>query len=73
MEYHKTKDVLHVMQVLGHRNIQNTLIYTHLVSFESNDFHVATAKTINEAKQLVESGFEYVTDMEDVKLFRKRK
>ena len=26
MEYHKTKDILHVMRMLGHRNIQNTLI-----------------------------------------------
>jgi integrase len=26
MEYHKTKDILHVMRLLGHRNIQNTLI-----------------------------------------------
>lgn len=32
MEYHKTKDILHVMQLLGHRNIKNTLIYTQLVN-----------------------------------------
>ncbi|MEM3766694.1 MAG: site-specific integrase [Candidatus Bathyarchaeia archaeon] len=31
MEYHKTKDILHVMQILGHRNIKNTLVYTQLV------------------------------------------
>jgi integrase len=29
MEYQKTKDILHVMRILGHRNIQNTLVYTH--------------------------------------------
>lgn len=28
MEYHKTKDILHVKQVLGHKNIKNTLVYT---------------------------------------------
>ncbi|MGC8999358.1 MAG: tyrosine-type recombinase/integrase, partial [Candidatus Bathyarchaeia archaeon] len=27
MEYHKTKDIIHVKELLGHRNIQNTLIY----------------------------------------------
>jgi integrase len=27
-EYHKTKDILYVMQLLGHKNIKNTLIYT---------------------------------------------
>lgn len=30
-------------------------------------------RTVDEAKALIESGFEYVTDMQDVKLFRKRK
>ncbi|MEM2419860.1 MAG: site-specific integrase, partial [Candidatus Bathyarchaeia archaeon] len=33
MEYHKTKDILYVMKVLGHKRIQNTLIYTQLVNF----------------------------------------
>jgi integrase len=72
-EYAKTKDMLHVMKMLGHKNIQNTLLYTQLISFESDDFHSATAKTIQEAQKLVETGFEYVTDFDGVKLFRKRK
>jgi integrase len=57
MEYHKTKDILHVMQMLGHRNIQTTLVYTHLVSFEGDEFHSAVAETIEEVKKLVEAGF----------------
>lgn len=73
MEYHKTKDILHVMSVLEHKSIQNTLIYTQLLNFENEEHHSATAKTIEEAKQLIESGFEYVTGLEGVKLFRKRK
>jgi len=74
MEYQKTKDILHVMQLLGHRNIQNTLIYTQLVNFESSDYYSATAQTCEEAKQLVEQGFEYVcTTPENIMLFRKRK
>ena len=73
MEYHKTKDLLHVMKLLGHRNIQSTLVYTRLTNFESDEYHAATAKTLEEAKQIVESGFEYVCAMEDYKLFRKRK
>ncbi len=36
-EYHRTKDILHVMQLLGHKNIRNTLVYTHLVTFETED------------------------------------
>jgi hypothetical protein len=50
------------------------LIYTQLVgSDEDNEFHSATAKTIDEAKALIEQGFEYVTEIDGTKLFRKRK
>jgi len=73
MEYHKTKDLLHVMQLLGHRNIKNTLIYTQLVNFENDDYHSATAKTIEEASKLVEAGFDYVCTYNNIMLFRKRK
>lgn len=73
MEYAKTKDILHVMKMLGHRNIQNTLIYTQLVNFESDENHSATATTVEEARKLIEAGFTFVCDMEGVKLFGKRK
>lgn len=73
MEYHKTKDILHVKQMLGHRNIQSTLLYTQLVTFESDDFHVRVAKNLEEDKELVEAGFEYVTEREGAKIYRKRK
>jgi integrase len=72
-EYHRTKDILHVMQLLGHKNIQNTLVYTHLVNFGSEDYVCKIAKTIQEAKSLIEEGFEFVTAFQDAKLFRKRK
>jgi len=32
-EYHKTHDILHVMRLLGHKSIQNTLRYTQLVDW----------------------------------------
>jgi len=73
MEYHKTKDILYVMKMLGHRNIQNTLIYTQLITFESDEYHSAVAKTIDEARAMVEGGFHYVCTHNDVMLFRKRK
>jgi integrase len=72
-EYYRTKDILHVKQILGHKRIENTLIYTHLVHFESDDYLCKTAKTLLEATALIEAGFEYVTEMDGVKLFRKRK
>lgn len=72
--YHKTKDILLVKQRLGHKKIDNTLLYVQLADFESeDDFICRTASTVEEAKELIEAGSEFVTDMEDVKLFRKRK
>ncbi len=73
MEYHHTKDLLYVMKILGHRNIQTTLIYTQLVNFKSDEYTSKVATNVKEARKLIEAGFEYVTEMEDVKLFRKRK
>jgi integrase len=71
--YHQTKDILHVKWFLGHKRIENTLIYTHLINFESNEFVCKIAKAVEEASQLIESGFEYVTEIDGQKLFRKRK
>ncbi len=51
----------------------STMMYTHLVFFREDDFHSATAETVEEATKLVEAGFEYVCTYEDIKLFRKRK
>ena len=72
-EYNRTKDILHVKQLLGHRNINNTLVYTQLVSFKSDEYHVRTAKTLKEACELAEAGFEYFTTINYVQVFRKRK
>jgi integrase len=73
MEYAKTKDILHVMQLLGHKDIKTTLKYTQLIGFSSDEYMCRVAKTVEEATQLVEAGYEYVTELEGVKLFRKRK
>jgi len=73
MEYHKTKDILHVMKLLGHRSISNTLIYTHLVDFKDDEYISKVATTAKEACQLVEAGFEYVCKIDDSHIFRKRK
>jgi len=74
MEYAKTKDILHVMRLLGHKNINNTLIYTQLIDFESDEYHSAGACNVEEARKLIEAGFEYVcTTPENIMLFRKRK
>ena len=73
MLYHRTKDILFVKQQLGHKKIENTLIYTQLVNFESEDYTSAVAKNVNEAQKLIESGFEFVTTFDNIMLFKKRK
>jgi integrase len=72
-EYAKTKDILHVMRLLGHKNIKNTLVYTQLIEFKEDEFVCKVAKTVQEAAALIENGFEYVCAIDDTKLFRKRK
>ena len=57
LEYHKTKDILHVMQLLGHKNIRNTLVYTHLVNWESDEFISKVAASQKEITDLIETGF----------------
>jgi len=59
--------------LLEHKRLQKTEIYTHLIDFESQEYNSATPKTIDEARQLIETGFEYVFDIDSIKLFRKRK
>jgi len=50
------------------------LIYKQLVTFEDDDcICKATAENLKELTQLIETGYEYVCAMENVKLFRKRK
>jgi integrase/recombinase XerD len=72
-EYARTKDILHVMRQLGHHNIIHTLTYTHLVDFPSDEYVCKVATTIQEATTLIENGFDFVTEFQSAKLFRKRK
>lgn len=55
---------------MGHRNLKNTLVYTHLVNFKSDEYTVRIAETVQEACKLIEDGFEYVTEMDGAKIFR---
>jgi len=74
MEYHKTKDLLFVKSILGHKDLRTTLRYVQLLGDLGNDeFICKAAKTVNECSQLIETGFEYITEIEGTKLFRKRK
>jgi site-specific recombinase XerD len=75
-EYLKKGDIFHVQYLLGHRDIKSTLVYMHVAQAQLNnseEYICKVAKTIEEAQKLVELAFEYVMEMDSVKLFRKRK
>ena len=61
------------MRLLGHKDIKNTLKYTQLVNFRNDEYHCKVAATVKEASELIEAGFEYVTEIEGNRLFRKPK
>lgn len=77
MEYHKTRDILHVQELLRHRDLRNTLIYINLEKalFQNvdEDYHVKVAETLDEACKLLEVGFEYVCQKDSLMFFRNRK
>jgi len=61
------------MQFLGYRNIKTTLRYAQLIAFADDEYVCKIADNVDQAKQLIESGFDYVTNIDERKLFRKRK
>jgi integrase len=76
MLYHKTKDILLVKQKLGHKSINTTLVYIDLEATLYNtkdEYTHKVAKNLDEACKAIDSGFEYITEMDGLKLFRKRK
>jgi len=75
MQYHRAKDILHVKRLLGYKKLENTEIYTHLINFESDEWHVATAEALEDEIKLIEAGFEYVrySKKDKVAIYRKRK
>lgn len=74
MEYHKTRDLLHVKARLGHKDLRTTLRYTQLIeTLENDEYHCKTATNIKDATSLIETGFEYIAEKDGTMLFRKRK
>ena len=76
MLYHLYRSEYYVMQQLGHRKIENTLLYIQLEEalFQGTvDYISKVAKTENEVCKLIEDGFEFVCDFQGHKVFRKRK
>ncbi len=78
MLYAKTKDILLVKQQLGHKRIEHTLIYTHLINFANDEYisrtvQLGTPTTLKEICELAEAGFTKFTEIDGYQIFRKSK
>jgi len=74
--FNETKSLPLVKEKLGHRNINSTMVYTHIVEFdeESQNYHHATAKDEKQAGELIDNGWTYIcTTPQNIMMFRKRK
>ena len=66
-------NVLTVQKLLRHKQIQNTMKYIHMINFKEDEFEVATATNVEEAKKILAVGFNYVTEKDGIMLFRRPK
>ena len=77
MLYHQKPDIDYVKQFLGHKSLKNTEIYINIAHtlFESasDEFIVKVVDKPEEVKVLLEVGFEWVGQKENLIFLRKRK
>jgi integrase len=66
-------NVLTVKKLLGHKRVENTMKYIGMIHFKDDEFEVATATTVDEAKQILSAGFDYVAEKNGIMLFRRPK
>ena len=78
-EYHKTKDIIHVASILGHKDIKSTMKYIAIENaLYSNAFDDEwthkVSHSIEEEGKLINAGFELVRAVnETTTIYRKRK
>jgi hypothetical protein len=66
-------DPFFAMCQMGRKKLTTTQLYMHLVNLESDEWTFRAAVTEEEAMRLIEGGFQYVTTIEGIQLFIKRK
>jgi integrase len=76
--YHQTKDPYYVQHFLGHKSLKSTEIYINIehTLFEAganDEFTVKVAEKPEEIKALLEIGFEYVCQKDNLIFLRKRR
>jgi hypothetical protein len=68
-------NVLVVMKLLRHKRVENSMKYINLfmLSFKNTEFEVASATTVDEAKQALAAGFTYICAKSGIMLFTRPK
>jgi len=66
-------NVLTVKKLLRHKRVENSMKYISILQFKDDEFEVTTATTVDEAKQVLSNGFDYITEKSGVLLFRRPK
>lgn len=70
------RDPIAVMRHLRHRKLETTMHYIRaiILDYEEDDqWIVRLSKTIEEDAKLIENGFQYITERDGTKLYKKRK
>jgi integrase len=62
-----------VMVLMGHTKLTTTQRYMHYLNLNDDEWTCTGATTAKEATKLIEAGFQYVTTIEGIQLFKKRK
>jgi integrase len=73
LAHYTNGNVLTVKKLLGHKRVENTMKYIGMIHFKDDEFEVTTATTVEEAKQILSAGFDYVTEKNGIMLFRRPK
>jgi len=79
MEYHKTRDILHVKYILGHKDIKSTMVYINLeqaiFQTETDEWTCKIAHNESEEIKLIEANFTFVNKIENpyTAFYKKRK
>jgi integrase len=71
LAHYTNGNVLTVKKLLGHKRIENTMKYIGMIHFKDDEYEVATATTVEEAKQVLSAGFEYITEKNGIMIFRR--
>jgi integrase len=78
MEYHKTKDIMHVKYVLGHKSITSTMIYINIEQAmflaDTDEWITKISHNIDEEAKIIEANFTLVRSInETTAIYKKRK